>query len=115
MTVIDMPGAGGGKKRPGKSMMKNTPEDEAVTKKALENAGVRLLEIVEALEDLADKRAAISTDMKERFASAKSEGYSVAAIKMVLKRRAASPEALAAFAELEEVAEVYWQGLEVAG
>lgn len=115
MSVIDMTGAKGGKKRPGKSMMKNTPEDEAVTQKALENSGARLLEIIEGVEELMDRRAAISEDMKQRFAVAKSEGFSVAAIKSVIKRRNASPESLAALAELETVAEVYWSSLEAAG
>ena len=104
-----------GKKRPGRSMMKNTPEDEAVARKALENSGARLLEIVEGLEDLGDRLAALREDFKQRLGAAKSEGYSTAAIKAVMRRRAATPEALAAADELSAVVDTYMTALEVAG
>lgn len=114
MNVIEIAGAKTeSKKRPGRKM-KETPADEAVRNSALENAGVRLLEIVQGLEDLADRMADLRADVKTRMDAAKSEGYSAAAIKLVMKRRAATPEALAAQQELLLVVDTYEQALGVA-
>lgn len=99
------------KKRPGRSIMKNTPEDEAVAKSAMENSGRRLLELVGQMEERADLIAEHRAIMKDLFAAAKSEGYSPAAIKRVLKRRASTPEAIKAAEELESVVGAYWDAL----
>ena len=102
------------KKRPGRSIMKNTPEDEAVARGALENAGKRLLELVDQIEAKIDIIAGHREDMKSLFAAAKSDGYSTAEIKRVIKRRAATPEALKAADELELVIDGYMEALRVA-
>lgn len=96
----------GRKKRPGRAM-KETPADEAVRGRVLENSGKRLLEIVEGLEELADRIGALREDMKTRLGAAKSDGYSTAAIRALLKKRVASPEAVAAQAELALVVDTY--------
>lgn len=107
-------GFGKPKKRPGRAIMKETPDDAAVTAKVLENSGKRLLEIVEHLEDLADRMAAIRGDVKTQMDAAKSEGYSVGAIRALLKRRAATPEAIAAQEELALVVDTYAAAVEAA-
>ena len=96
-----------GKKRPGRAIMKETAADEEVRNRALENSGARLLEIVEGLEELADRLGTLREDVKGRLATAKSEGYSVAAIRALLKKRAATPEAIAAQEELRLVVDTY--------
>lgn len=103
----------GRKKKPGR-MMKETPADEAVRGRVLENSGKRLLEIVEGLEDLADRIGTLREDVKTRMANAKSEGYSPPAIKALLRKRATTSEALAAQAELLLVVETYEAALGVA-
>ena len=114
MNVIDMGGEQtAAKKRPGRAM-KETPADESVRQAVMENAGKRLLEIVEGLENVGDRMADLRADVKTRMDAAKSEGYSAAAIKLVMKRRAATPEALAAHGELLLVVEAYEQALGVA-
>lgn len=102
------------KKRPGRSMMKETPEDAAVARKALENSGARLMQIVERLEGLADQLAELRGEVKETMAGAKSEGFSPAAIRQVIKRRADTPEAAKAREELGLVVDTYLAALEVA-
>lgn len=96
-----------GKKRPGRAIMKETAADEEVRNRVTENSGARLLEIVEGLEDLADRLGALREDVKQRLGAAKSEGYSTAAIRALLKKRAATPEALAAQEELRLVVDTY--------
>lgn len=103
-----------GRKKKAGRMMKETPADEAVRTRVLENSGRRLLEIVEGLEDLADRIGTLREDVKSRLAAAKSEGYSTGAIRQVLRRRAATPEALAAAAELDAVVDTYLSALGVA-
>lgn len=106
--------SGAGRKKPGRAMMKETAADSAVRDRVLENSGKRLLEIVEGLEELADRIGTLREDVKTSLANAKSEGYSTAAIRALLKKRAATPEALAAQAELQLVVETYEQALGVA-
>jgi uncharacterized protein (UPF0335 family) len=96
----------GRKKKPGK-LLKETLADKAVRACVLENAGKRLLEIVNGVEDLDERIGTLREDRRTRLANAKGEGYSVAAIKAVIKRRAASPEAIAAAEELDEVTSLY--------
>jgi uncharacterized protein (UPF0335 family) len=90
-----------------KGKMKETPEDQAVTKKALENSGAALLAYVEGIEDLDERAAELKEQRKAKLAAAKSEGYDPKAIKMVIKRRAETSEQAAARAELGAVAELY--------
>lgn len=110
--VIELPGKG--KKRPGRSIMKETPADEAVRNAALENSGRRLLEIVGHLEDVADRMANLRADAKTQLDAAKSEGYSPAAIRALIKKRAATPEAIKAQEELALVVDTYEAALGVA-
>lgn len=100
----------GRKKRPGR-VMKETPADEQVRARVMENGGKRLLEIVEGLEDLADRMTTLREDVKTRMGAAKSEGYSTAAIRAVLKRRATTSEDLEKAKALEEVIGVYMSAL----
>ncbi len=102
-------------KRPGRTMMKETPADDAVRAAVFENSGRRLLEVVEGLEDLADRMADLRADVKTRMDAAKSEGYSPAAIKALMRRRAATPEALVAAEELALVVDTYMQACEAVG
>lgn len=110
--VVDMGGKPKGKKRPGRQL-KETPADQAVRHKALENSGARLLEIVTGLEALADRQADLAADRKQRFQAAKSEGYSVPAIKALLRRRAATSETIKAQKELDLVVATYAEALEI--
>lgn len=112
--VIDLGGKAKPKKRLGRTIMKETAADEAVRQGALENSGKRLLEIVEGLENLADRLADIRGDVKTRLDAAKSEGYSPAAIRALMRKRAATPEAIKAQQELALVVETYEAALEVA-
>jgi len=110
--VIDLGGKPkAAKKRLGRSMMKETPADNEVRQSVLENSGRRLLEIVEGLENLADRMADLRADVKTRIDAAKSEGYSPAAIRALIKRRAASPEAIKAQEELMLVVDTYADAL----
>lgn len=117
MTVIDIdddflrPVKG---KRPGRQMMKETPEDAAVRQSALENSGRRLLEFVEQLEDIADRLTDLRQDAKNQMQAAKAEGYSPAAIRALLKKRATTPEAIKAQEELALVVATYEAALGVA-
>lgn len=92
-------------------VMKETQADKAVRARVLENSGKRLLEIVEGVEELDERIATLKEDRKTRFANAKGEGYSVGAIKAVIKRRAASPEAIAAAKELDDTASLYLEAI----
>lgn len=112
--VIDLAGKPKPKKRLGRTIMKETAADEAVRQSALENSGKRLLEIVEGLENLADRMADLRGDVKTRLDAAKSEGFSTAAIKALIKKRAATPEALKAQQELALVVDTYEAALGVA-
>lgn len=87
--------------------MKQTPADEAVTRKALENSGAQLLAHVEAVERLDDVAANLKEQRKERLAAAKAEGFDPKAIKQVIRRRAETPEAQKARHELAAVTDLY--------
>lgn len=100
-----------GRKKKAGRMMKETPADEEVRARVMESSGKRLLEIVEGLEDLADLMTTLREDVKTRMGAAKSEGYSTAAIRAVLKRRAATSEDLEKAKELDAVISVYMSAL----
>ncbi|NBZ87925.1 GapR family DNA-binding domain-containing protein [Stagnihabitans tardus] len=87
--------------------MKETAEDQAVTGKALENSGARLLEIVEGLEELADRMDVLKEDRKKRLAAAKSDGYDPKAIQRVIRQRAMTTEAKSKERDLFAVVGVY--------
>lgn len=97
-----------------KAKMKETEADKAVTRAALENAGVALLAIVEELEDLAERMADLKDAAAAKLSAAKAQGYDVKAVRAVLKQRAKTPEALKAQEELGLVADTYLAALEVA-
>lgn len=90
-----------------KAKMKQTPEDEAVTRKALENSGMSLLAIVEGIEALDARAEELKEQRKAKLAAAKSEGFDPKAIKAVVKRRAESEEARSARLELAQVTDLY--------
>ena len=92
--------------------MKETPADEAVRKSALENSGARLGEHVEALERFADELADLKERVKERYALIKVEGYDLAAVKLLLRRRDEGEDGKQARMELEAIVGVYWSALE---
>ena len=91
--------------------MKETKDDKAVRRAAMENSGQRLLDAIECIEDIDEKIAALSDDKKSRFAMLKSDGYDTKAVRRVIKRRAMSPEALSAAQELDAVVDVYLAAL----
>lgn len=90
-----------------KGNMKETPQDVAVTKKALKNSGAVLLAFVKGIEELDERAAELKEQRKSKLAAAKSEGYDPKAIKAVVKRRAETSEQAAARAELSAVADLY--------
>lgn len=90
-----------------KAKMKETAEDEAVTRKALENSGAALLAIVEGIEDLDERAAELKDQRKQKLAAAKSQGFDPKAIKLVVKRRAETQEQAKARAELGAIADLY--------
>ncbi len=90
-----------------KPKVKETAEDQAVTDKAMENSGARLLGIVEGLEGLAARMDVLKKDRKQRIAAAKSEGFEPKAIAQLIKRRAMTPEQKEAQGELLLVVETY--------
>lgn len=90
-----------------KGKMKETPEDQAVTKKALENSGGALLTVVEGIEDIEERMIELKAQRKAKLDAAKSDGYDPKAIKAVIKRRAETSEQAAARAELSATAELY--------
>src|SRR3989338_7577708 len=92
-----------------KTPMKETEADMAVTAAVLENAGARLLEIVEGLEGKAELGDLIKAD----FDRAKSEGYDKAALKRVLKMRGETDVDRDAQAMFGRVVDPYWQALKV--
>jgi uncharacterized protein (UPF0335 family) len=98
-----------------KTPMKETAADKAITKAALENSGAMLLDFVEGLEDLDARIAELKDQAAVKYANAKSQGFDKKAIKMVIKRRAMTPEQIKAQGELGLIAETYMQALEAVG
>lgn len=99
------------KKRP---PMKETPADAAVTQKALENSGAKLMEYVGQLEDLAERMADLKEQVAAKLRAAKADGYDPKAIRAVLKERAKTDEQRAAQEELGLVVQTYLESLEAA-
>ncbi|OHC54469.1 MAG: hypothetical protein A3D16_09850 [Rhodobacterales bacterium RIFCSPHIGHO2_02_FULL_62_130] len=97
-----------------KTPMKETEADMAVTAAVLENAGARLLEIVEGLEGKFERKAELGDLIKADFDRAKSEGYDKAALKRVLKMRGETDVDRDAQAMFGRVVDTYWQALKVA-
>ena len=98
-----------------KTPMKETAADKAVTRAALENSGAKLLEFVEGLENLAERMAELKDQAATKYANAKSEGFDKKAIKLVIRRRAMTPEQIAAQGELGLIADTYMQALDAVG
>jgi len=71
----------------------------------------RLKAFVERIERLTEDRKNIADDISEVYAEAKGEGFDKAALKIIIKERAADPSALS---ELEAITEVYRQALGMA-
>lgn len=66
---------------------------------------------VEQIESLKEEVAATNELIKEKFAEMKSEGFDVAAIRVILKERAADPDKLA---EQEAIVDLYKSALGMA-
>lgn len=91
--------------------MKETDDDKAVTRKALENSGAKLLEHVVGLEDLRERMAELKEQERDKLAAAKSDGFDKKAIKTVIKRRAETEEQAAARSTLATVVDLYLQAV----
>lgn len=96
-----------------KTPMKETEADKAVTAAALENSGQRLAEYVEGIEDILERMAELKDQMATKYAGLKSEGFDKKAVKAVIRRRAMTPEQIAAQGELGMIADTYLQALEL--
>jgi uncharacterized protein (UPF0335 family) len=68
----------------------------------------QLLAIVERIERLSEEKKTIGEDINDVYAEAKSSGYSVKALKAIVKERAANP---ADRAEHDAIMEVYRRAL----
>jgi uncharacterized protein (UPF0335 family) len=95
------------------SKMKETAADKAVRRAALENSGVKLLAHVEGIEEVLDRIGELKDQLAAKYGAAKSEGFDKKAVKAVVRKRAMTPEAIAAQAELALVVDTYMQALEV--
>lgn len=72
------------------------------------NAKEQLRSIVERVERLEEEKAQIAGDIKEIYAEAKSNGYSVRALRAIVKRR---KQDAAELAEHEALVETYMHAL----
>lgn len=95
-----------------KTPMKETPADVAVTQKALENSGAKLLEYVEGLEDIAERMADLKQQVADKMRAAKADGYDPKAIKAAVRERAKTEEQRAAAEELGAVVQTYLDALD---
>lgn len=96
-----------------KKGMKETAEDKAVTKAALENAGATLLKHIEGVEEvlayIADKKVLLA----DRYNAAKADGYDRKAVKAVVRRRAMTPDQKKAQGEFDLVVTTYEVALQI--
>ena len=68
----------------------------------------QLRSFVERIERLLEERKTISDDMSDVYSEAKGTGYDVAALKLIIRERAADPSK---WCELEAIAETYRRAL----
>lgn len=68
-------------------MMKNTPEDKAVTDQAYETTGAELRQFIERIEQLEAEKRDIAEQVKEVFTECKGRGYDAAAIRKIVAER----------------------------
>jgi uncharacterized protein (UPF0335 family) len=73
-------------------------------------AADRLQSIVERIERLEEEKKALSADIKDVFAEAKSAGFDVKILRLVIKLRALDPDTLQ---EQDTLLELYRRALEV--
>lgn len=71
-------------------------------------AADRLRSLVERIERLEEERKAIGSDVKDIYAEAKSAGFSVPALRALIKRRRQEPDAIE---ELETLIALYERAL----
>jgi uncharacterized protein (UPF0335 family) len=91
--------------------LKETADDKAVRRAAMENSGKRLLEIIVGVEGIIEKEQALADEKKARFAAAKSDGCDTKAMRKVIKRRAMDEAAISAMHELDAVVDTYLAAL----
>lgn len=71
----------------------------------------RLLSIIERIERLEEEKKALGEDVKDIFKEAKSAGYDVPTIRLLIKRRAEDAAKRAERAEREALLEAYLSAL----
>lgn len=95
-----------------KTPMKETAEDKAVTQKALENSGAKLLEYVEGLEEIAERMGDLKQQVADKMRAAKVDGYDPKAIRAAVRERAKTEEQRAAAEEFGAVVQTYLDALD---
>ena len=76
------------------------------------STAAQLLSVVQRVEALHAERKSLADDVRDVYAEAKSNGFDVAAIKEIVKRRAADADKLQ---EHEAIVETYLSAIELAG
>lgn len=76
-------------------MMKNTPEDQAVTDQAYRVTAAELRQFVERFERLDQDKKAIAEQQKEVMAECKGRGYDTRAVKKLIAMRKRDADDLA--------------------
>lgn len=74
-------------------------------------AADRLRSLVDRIERLEEEKKALGADIKDIYSEAKSGGFDVKALRMLIKKRKADPDA---WEELENLLDVYSRALELA-
>ena len=74
-------------------------------------SGLQLRQIIEKIERLEEDKAAISSDIKEVYAEAKSHGFDTKVIRKMISIRKMDQDERA---EQEELITVYFQAIEIA-
>ena len=83
--------------------LRNTAEDTAISDAAMAGAHEEIRQFVERVERLEAEKRDIAEQVKEVFAEAKGRGYSVKALKAVVKMRRMDRNDLAEFEALTEM------------
>lgn len=89
-------------------MMKNTPEDDAVTDRVNSVAGAELRQFIERYERLEAEKKDIADGQKEVMAEAKGRGYDTKCLRKIIAIRKRDANDLA---EEESVIDMYKQAL----
>lgn len=83
---------------------------EAAQEQSAQRAGAnnQLKALIERIERLEEEKQTIADDIKEVYAEGKGNGFDVKALRAIIKRRKADPQALVAF---ESILETYMNAL----